>query len=88
MTDDLRVSPLLAAGEKFLNTAPVHFREWFDAEWYDWTVTEVEAAGVPGSRGARCLLFTRLDCIRRIWNYPADWRRLDAAGLAALSWQR
>jgi hypothetical protein len=88
MTDDPNVNPLLAPVEKLWNPKPVHFRQWIDAEWCDWSVTEVEAAGIPGSRGAHCLLFTRLACIRRVWNYPADWRQLDSAGLAALSWQR
>jgi hypothetical protein len=53
-----------------------------------WSVVEVDAGAVPGARGARCLLFTREDCIRRVWDYPADWRTLDAAALASLSWHQ
>jgi hypothetical protein len=53
-----------------------------------WAVVEVDASAVPGAPGTRCLLFTRRECVRRVWDYPPDWRTLDAAGLAALSWRR
>lgn len=68
--------------------APVRFRQRVGDEWFDWTVREVKADGVPGARGSRCLLFTRENCIRRVWDFPADWRALDEAGLAALSGRR
>ena len=58
-----------------------------DGRWH-WSVVEVDARGVPGARGARCLVFTRQDCVRRVWDYPADWRTLDDAALAALTWNR
>jgi len=48
----------------------------------------VDARAVPGAHGARCLVFSREDCIRRVWDYPADWRSLDGAALSALSWHR
>ena len=67
---------------------PVHFAHATDGQWVEWVVVELDATEVPGARGARCLLFTREDCIRRVWSYPANWRALDAEGLAALSWQR
>jgi hypothetical protein len=66
----------------------VEFVQPAGTEWVCWTVVEVDAAEVPGAQGPRCLLFTRDDCIRRVWHYPAEWRTLDVAGLAALSWQR
>jgi hypothetical protein len=53
-----------------------------------WTVVELDAGMVPGSRGARCLVFARQECIRRVWDFPGDWRTLDAAGLLELSWHR
>ncbi len=71
-----------------LDPTPLVFIQELDEEWLHWAVVEVEAHGVPGAQGARCLVFSREACIRRVWNYPLDWRTLDAAGLAALSWQR
>jgi hypothetical protein len=71
-----------------LDPTPLAFIQELDEEWLHWTVVEVGADGVPGALGARCLVFSRQGCIRRVWNYPLNWRALDAAGLAALSWQR
>jgi hypothetical protein len=68
--------------------AAVRFTQRVGEEWLDWAVLEVDAAAVPGALGPRCLLFTRPHCIRRVWDYPPDWRTLDDAGLAALSWHR
>jgi hypothetical protein len=68
--------------------ASIVFVEHVDGAYLRWTVVEVDARAVPGARGARCLLFTREGCIRRVWDYPADWRTLDDAALAALSWHR
>jgi hypothetical protein len=70
------------------NAAPIAFVESVDGAYLRWSVVEVDAGGVPGAHGVRCLLFRRDDCIRRVWDYPADWRTLDAAALAALSWHR
>jgi hypothetical protein len=67
---------------------PVTFTQYVDGAWLHWIVAEADAHAVPGALGARCLVFTRRDCIRRVWDYPADWRALDDAGLAALSWHR
>ena len=66
----------------------VEFTQFVDDTYLDWSVVEVEASSVPGSRGAHCLVFSRRDCIRRVWDYPRDWRTLDAAGLSELSWHR
>ena len=71
-----------------VDPAPVTFVEKVDGGWLHWSVAEVDARGVPGAHGARCLVFSRQDCIRRVWTYPAHWRTLDAAELAALSWRR
>lgn len=68
--------------------APVEYVQRIDDAWVQWSVVEVDATAVPGARGARCLLFSRQDCIRRVWNYPDHWRTLDAEELTALSWHR
>jgi hypothetical protein len=67
---------------------PVAFVQRDGDAYVHWSVVEVDVGALPGARGPRCLLFTRQDCIRRVWDYPADWRTLDAAALAALSWNQ
>lgn len=66
----------------------VEFTQFVDGTSVEWSVVEVDATSVPGRRGTRCLVFSRRDCIRRVWDYPPDWRTLDAAGLSELSWHR
>jgi hypothetical protein len=87
-----RVVPALADRGPGLDAppdpTPVNFTQQVDDAWHFWSVVEVDAREVPGTHGARCLVFARRDCIRRVWDYPADWRALDDAGLAALSWHR
>ena len=67
---------------------PVKFVERLGDERVHWSVVEVDARGVPGARGARCLVFANSRSIRRVWDYPEDWRTLDDAALSALSWGR
>lgn len=67
-------------------SAPVAFVQRLDDAFLRWSVVEVDAATVPGARGSHCLVFTREDCVRRVWDYPADWQSLDDDGLVALSW--
>ena len=69
-------------------SAPVAFVERIGETYLHWSVVEVDAATVPGARGSYCLLFTREECVRRVWDYPADWQSLHDAELAALSWHR
>lgn len=76
------------APHRTLDPTPVTFVQYENAASFEWSVVEVETGRVPGARGTRCLVFTRRDCIRRVWEYPSDWRALDDAGLAALSWHR
>lgn len=57
-----------------------------DGTW--WRVHEAKGELVPGSRGVRCLCFDSAWVIRRVWNYPDDWRKLSDTDLEALSWQR
>ena len=66
--------------------APVAFVQRTDDHVLHWSVVEVDAATVPGARGSHCLVFAREDCVRRVWDYPADCQSLDDEGLAALSW--
>jgi hypothetical protein len=68
-----------------LDPTPMTFMQHVDGAWLRWSVVEVDARAVPGAHGARCLVFTRENCIRRVWDYPADWRTLDGPALAALS---
>ena len=67
---------------------PVKFVERLGDERVHWSVVEVDARGVPGARRARCLVFSHARSVRRVWDYPDDWRALDDAALAALSWGR
>jgi hypothetical protein len=71
-----------------VDSSPVSFSRIIDGVWLHWTVVEVDARMVPGSHGARCLIFTRQDCIRRVWDFPSEWRALDATALEELSWHR
>ena len=71
-----------------IDPTPITFGRHVDGVLPRWSVVEVDASAVPGALGVRCLIFTRPDCIRRVWNYPADWRSLDDAGLDSLSWHR
>jgi hypothetical protein len=57
---------------------------FYDADDRCWSVREVDAETVPGGRGVRCLVFTSSGSIRRVWQYPAAWRRLPDAGMAEL----
>ena len=67
---------------------PVTFSRLVDGMLQQWTVVEIDGATVPGAHGARCLIFARPECIRRVWDYPSDWRALDADALMRLSWHR
>jgi hypothetical protein len=55
-------------------------------------VTEQDGRRVPGNadgaRGLRCLVFASPEVIRRVWDYPPDWRTLPDSALLALSWRR
>ena len=75
------------AREKSVAGSHLTYRDSHEVEWSVVEVT-VDRAAVPGARGTHCLLFSRRDCIRRVWEYPAGWRQLDAAALESLSWRR
>jgi hypothetical protein len=46
-----------------------------------WIVREVNARGVPGARRDTCLLCESAEVIRRIWDFPANWRTVDDEAL-------
>lgn len=54
-----------------------------DREGVEWAVREV-ATPQAWARGACCLVLNSRDCVRRVWDYPSDWRRLDADTLLEL----
>ena len=49
-----------------------------------WTLREMDARGVPGARATRCLICESTEVIRRLWDFPNNWRQLGDAELAAL----
>lgn len=53
-----------------------------------WSVEEVRCADTPGARAEHCLIFHAPHAVRRVYDYPPDWRTLSAEGLLALSWRR
>ena len=55
------------------------------ADGRQWTVVEQPGDRIPGARGPSCLCFQAQDVFRRVWRFPANWRDLSAAELAALS---
>lgn len=63
-------------------------RTFTDEEGNRWEVVEVDAAGIPASRGRRCLIFRAAHAVRRVWSYPPEWKSLGAEELVRLSWQR
>ena len=63
-------------------------RTFVDEEGARWRVEEVEAAGVPGARGAACLIFDRGDHWHRLWDYPREWAGLPEVELLELSQRR
>jgi hypothetical protein len=53
-----------------------------------WQVDEVASADHPGAKQPRCLVFTSDTTMRRVYDYPADWRTLSESELFAVSWRR
>ena len=58
-----------------------------DAQGMVWRVTEHDARLIPGRRGDRCLVFSSVLAVRRVWDFPAGWRDLPAAQLIEVSWR-
>lgn len=70
------------------SAAPIAYFERVGDELVEWAVVELDARDVPGARAPRCLVFWREQCLRRVWDYPADWSTLDDVALTALSMRR
>jgi hypothetical protein len=49
----------------------------------EWAVREVDTPQ-PWARATRCLVLNSRECVRRIWRYPTNWRKLDADALFRL----
>lgn len=64
------------------------FVEFVDSSYVQWRVSERDARRDPGARGDYCLVFACPGMVRRVWDYPADWRALPAVALLALSLHR
>ena len=54
-----------------------------DRDGIEWTVREV-ATPQSWARASRCLVLSSRECVRRIWEFPDDWRSLDADQLLRL----
>jgi hypothetical protein len=54
-----------------------------DGNGVEWVVREVWTPQV-WARSDRCLVLSSRECVRRIWRYPEDWRRLGAEALLRL----
>lgn len=54
-----------------------------DRTGVEWTVREVPTPQV-WAKGVRCLVLNSRECVRRVWQYPKEWRSLDADVLLAL----
>ncbi len=50
----------------------------------EWRVREMNTGAVPGAHASRCLICESDDVVRRIWNYPNNWRSLTDADLIGL----
>lgn len=59
------------------------------ASGHRWLVVEIHRpagpAGPADDGRGRCLLVVMPSTVRRVWDYPSDWRTLDDDALVALS---
>ena len=62
----------------------VLLKRWVMRDGQRTLVSECEATGVPGAPGTSCLIWESDSAMRRIWNYPVDWHRMDDAQVLAL----
>ena len=74
---------------KFSDTVDVDgFVEFVDPSFVQWRVSERDARRDPGAKADICLIFACAGMVRRVWDYPSDWRKLSAAELILLSLRR
>ena len=62
----------------------VLLKRWVMRDGERMLVTECDARGVPGASAATCLICETDSAMRRIWNFPVDWHRLEDAQVLAL----
>jgi hypothetical protein len=62
-------------------------RAYLDAAGKWWCVSE-RPCRESDPADMTCLVFMSEGTVRRVLNFPEDWRRLTAAELQAVSWQR
>lgn len=75
--DDLIVPVREGAGE-------VHARySMLDGSGVPWIVHELETPEA-WAHAKRCLILNSRECVRRLWDYPGNWRSLDADTLLRL----
>ena len=54
-----------------------------DRNGVEWSVREVPTPQ-SWARARRCLVLNSRECVRRVWQYPKQWRTLDADTLLRL----
>ena len=54
-----------------------------DRAGVEWSVCEVSTPQ-SWAHGDRCLILNSRECVRRLWEYPPEWRTLDADALLRL----
>jgi hypothetical protein len=54
-----------------------------DRDGIEWTVRET-LTPQAWARAPQCLVLNSRECVRRIWDFPPDWRSLDADTLLRL----
>ena len=54
-----------------------------DRNGTEWTVREVPTPQT-WAHAKRCLVLNSRECVRRVWYYPKEWRKLDADSLLSL----
>ena len=62
----------------------VLLKRWIVRGSERWTISEVDAREVPGARSDSCLICESDFSVRRLWNYPADWHRIEDTKLLCL----
>ncbi|GAC1515735.1 MAG: hypothetical protein NVS1B4_07430 [Gemmatimonadaceae bacterium] len=65
---------------------PKGARIFFDTYGQRWQVSEQTARRASDATDRTCLIFESSGAVRRVWNYPANWRGLTSAQLVTLSW--
>jgi hypothetical protein len=77
--------PLGEATASWAHAPVLRERAVRDAAGDRWTVRELDAARLPGSRGWRCLVFENSSIVRRVWHFPEAWHELEPDALLRLA---